>query len=306
MGAHYAISSLFEDYADEDRIFCFSIHREDYRLAEVGNAKLAVGRILVTSEITRRVADLSFSVLHFGDHNMCGGVREYQGEESYNAMAWEVTEAFSFAEFPETVRRIDQHFGTSTYSLRNLFRDEQRKILGQIMGSSLQETLSSYRLIFNHHVPLMRFLTDLDVPLPKAYQATAEFVLNLNLREAFEAADLDRDNINNLLEEVRVLHVELDAASLEYALRKTLERLAQRCREHLGEVHCLQQLDDALALAGELPFEVNLRKVQNIYYEQLQTMYPQWRQRAAQGQPEAQAWVDHFVALGEKLAIHVD
>jgi alpha-amylase/alpha-mannosidase (GH57 family) len=306
VGAHYAISSLFEDYAAEDRIFCFFINREDYRLAEVGNAKLAVGRIRVTSEITRRMADLSFSVLHFGDHNMCGGVREYQGEEAYNAMAWEVTEAFSFAEFPETVRRIDQHFGASTYSLRSLFRDEQRKVLEQIMAASLQETLSSYRLIYNHHVPLMRFLTDLNVPLPKAYHATAEFVLNLNLREAFEAEDLDRGNINNLLEEVRVLHVELEAASLEYALRKTLERLAQVFREHISELHFLQHLDDALDLAGQLPFEVNLRKVQNIYYEQLQSAYPQWRQRAAQGQQEAQPWVDHFVALGEKLAIHVD
>jgi alpha-amylase/alpha-mannosidase (GH57 family) len=306
VGAHYAISSLFEDYAPEDRIFCFSIKQEDYRLAEVGKAKLAVGRIGVTSEITRRVADLSFSVLHFGDHNMCGGVREYQGEDAYNAMAWEVTEAFSFAEFPETVRRIDQHFGASTYSLRSLFRDEQRKVLQQIMASSLQETLSSYRLIYNHHVPLLRFLTDLNVPLPKAYRATAEFVLNLNLREAFEAEDLDRGNINNLLEEVRVLHVELDAASLEYALRKTLERLAQVFREHISELHFLQHLDDALDLAGQLPFEVNLRKVQNIYYEQLQSAYPQWRQRAAQGQQEAQPWVDHFVALGEKLAIHVD
>jgi alpha-amylase/alpha-mannosidase (GH57 family) len=306
VGAHYAISSLFEDYAREDRIFCFSIKQEDYRLTEVGKAKLAVGRILVTSEITRRESDLSFSVLHFGDHNMCGGVREFQGEEAYNTMVWEVTEAFSWTEFPETIRRIDQHFGASTYSLRSLFRDEQRKVLDQIMASSLQEAYSAYRLIYHHHVPLMRFLEDLSVPLPEAYRATAEFVLNLNLREAFEAEDLERDNINNLLEEVRVLHVELDAASLEYALRQTLERLALEFRDHLARLDYLRRLDAALTLAGELPFEVNLRKVQNIYYEQLQTVYPQWRQRASQGEEGARTWVDHFVALGEKLAIQVD
>jgi alpha-amylase/alpha-mannosidase (GH57 family) len=306
VGAHYAISSLFEDYAPEDRIFCYFINREDYRLAEVGKAKLAVGRIQVTSEITRRGSDLSFGVLHFGDHNLCGGVREFLGEESYNAMAWEVTEAFSWAEFPETIRRIDQHFGASTYSLRSLFRDEQRKVLDQIMASSLLEAFSAYRLIYNHHVPLMRFLMDLNVPLPRAYHGTAEFVLNLNLREAFEAEDLDRDYIHNLLEEARVLQVELDAASLEYALRKTLERLAQVFRDHVSDLHFLRHLDDGLALALELPFEVNLWKVQNIYYEQLQTIYPHWCQLASQGQPEAQAWVDHFASLGEKLAIHLD
>jgi alpha-amylase/alpha-mannosidase (GH57 family) len=306
VGAHYAISSLFEDYSQEDRIFCFSIHREDYRLSEVGRAKLAVGRILVTSEITRRSADLSFSVLHFGDHNLCGGVREFQGEEAYNAMAWEVTEAFSWAEFPETVRRIDQHFGTSTYSIRSLFRDEQRKVLDQIMASSLEEACSAYRLVYNHHVPLMRFLMDLNVPLPKAFRATAEFVLNLNLRQAFESEVLDLDAINNLLEEAQVLQVELDAASLEYALRQTLERLAEKFRDNFAELAFLRPLDEALGLAAALPFEVNLWKVQNIYYEQFHTTYPQWRYRASQGQAEAQVWVDHFVALGEKLTIHID
>jgi alpha-amylase/alpha-mannosidase (GH57 family) len=306
VGAHYAISSLFEDYAPEDRIFCFSINRKDYRLTEVGKAKLGVGKIQVISEITRQSKALSFSVLHFGDHNMCGGVREFQSGEAYDAMAWEVTEAFCWAEFPETIRRIDQHFGICTYSLRSLFRDEQRKVLDQIMESSLREAWAAYRLVYNHHVPLMRFLIDLNVPLPKAYRATAEFVLNLNLRQAFEADDLDFSYINNLLEEARVLQVELDAPSLEYALRKTLERLAERFRDHLSELPFLQSLDDALALAADLPFEVNLWKVQNIYYEQLHAIYPQWRDRASQGQAEAQTWVERFVAMGGKLAIHVD
>jgi hypothetical protein len=174
------------------------------------------------------------------------------------------------------------------------------------MASSLQEGFSAYRLIYTHHAPLMRFLMDLNVPLPKVYRGTAEFVLNLNLREAFESEDLDRNDINNLLEEARVLQVELDAASLEYALRQTLERQAQTFRDHLSELQYLLQLNDALALADALPFEVNLRTVQNIYYEQLQSIYPQWRQRAVQGQEEAQTWVEHFAALGERLAIHVD
>ena len=134
VGAHYAISSLFEDYQVQDRIFCYTIDREDYRLAEAGKAKLAVGRIQVTSDITWNSATISFAVLHFGDHNLCGGVREFQGEEAYATMAAEVSEAFSWADFPETLRRIDQHFGDSTYSLRSLFRDEQRKDPGPDYG----------------------------------------------------------------------------------------------------------------------------------------------------------------------------
>ena len=205
VGAHYAISSLFEDYQVQDRIFCYTIDREDYRLSEAGKAKLAVGRIRVTSDITWNSATISFAVLHFGDHNLSGGVREFQGEEAYGAMAGEVAEAFSRADFPETLRRIDQHFGTSTYSLRSLFRDEQRKILDQIMELSLEEIWSAYGRLYTHNVPLMRFHMELGVPLPRPFLATAEIVLNRHLLEAFQAPDLDLQLIRSLLEEARLL-----------------------------------------------------------------------------------------------------
>ena len=82
--------------------------------------------------------------------------------------------------------------------------------------------------------------------------------------------------------------------------------MAERFRDQPTELPLLQALHDGLALAADLPFEVNLWKVQNIFYEQLHTIYPQWRQQASQGQVEAQTWIDHFIALGEKLMIHVD
>jgi alpha-amylase/alpha-mannosidase (GH57 family) len=306
VGAHYAISSLFEDYQTQDRIFCYTIDREDYRLAEAGKAKLAVGRIRVTSDITWNSGDISFAALHLGDHNLCGGVREFQGEEAYGTMAWEVTEAFSWADFPETLRRIDQHFGASTYSLRSLFRDEQRKILDQIMELTLSELWSAYGRLYSHNVPLMRFHKELGVPLPRPFLATAEIVLNRYLLEAFQAPELDLQLIRSLLEEARLLQVALDGAGLEYALRKAIERLAERFRHHPLDSAYLRQLEAAINLEGELPFEVSLWNVQNIYYELRQSVYPQQLREAEAGPGEAQTWVDHFAALGRKLSVRVD
>jgi len=306
VGAHYAISSLFEDYQVQDRIFCYTIDREDYRLSEAGKAKLAVGQIRVTSDITWNSAVISFAVLHFGDHNLCGGVREFQGDEPYGTMAWEVTEAFSRADFPETLRRIDKHFEASTYSLRSLFRDEQRKILDQIMELTLEEVWSAYGRLYTHNVPLMRFHMELGVPLPRPFLATAEIVLNRYLLEAFRAPALDLQLIRNLLEEARLLQVELEGAGLEYALRKAIERLAERFRQHPLDLEYLQQLEAAVAMETELPFAVHLWKVQTIYYEMLHSVFPHQRQQSEQGPGEARTWVEHFVALGRKLSVRVD
>ncbi len=305
VGVHYAISSLFEDYQKDDRIYCYAVHREDYRVSEVGKAKLAIGRIRVSSQITLSTDTISFGVLHFGDHNLVGGVRVFQGEEAYGAMAWEVTEAFALADLPETIRRLDKHFGASTYSLRSLFRDEQRKVAEQIMDLTMAEVWSDFDRIYNNYVPLMRFLKDLGIPLPKPFYAAAEAVLNRNLRQAFLAPELDLKNIRHYLEEVRVLQVPLDSAGLEYALRKGLENLMARCRQEPLNPRLLAQVDAAAGLARDLPFEVNLWKVQNIFYEMLQTVYPDWKEKSAKGRDKLEICRKHFRSLGEKLSVYV-
>ena len=306
VGAHYAVSSLFEQYPPEGRIYCYFINQEDFQFSEVGIAKLAVGRVGIVSEITREAATLTFGAMHFGEQNLCSGVQHFQGQEAYQAMVAEVTEAFAGGDFAETIRRLDRHFGASTYSLRSLFKDEQRKVLNQIMKSSLEGTRFLFQQTFSHHVALMRFLTELGIPLPAPYPCTAEFVVNLNLCQSFEAEEISPETIEGLLEEARALRVPLDAVSLEFTLRKTLERLVTSLRDNPSELKYLEQLEAAAGIAKSLPFEVNLWKVQNIYYEMVHTAYPEWLWRAEHGDEPAHNWVSRFVALGGKLAIRMN
>ncbi|MEW6667641.1 MAG: DUF3536 domain-containing protein [Thermodesulfobacteriota bacterium] len=303
VGAHYAVSSLFQEYANRDRIFCYRVDREDSRLSESGTAKLALGRVRVTSEITGEAETLSFGAAYFGEHNLSAGVKVADEEADYEVMHREVTGSFASADFPETIRGLDRHFGTSVYSLRSLFRDEQRRVLNQIMESSLEGIRALYRETFNRHVPLMRFLIDLGIPLPEPLACTAGFVLNMSLEQAFEQEVVSSEAVQNLIKEARTLHVRLDAAGLGYTLQKSLERAARTIWENPGDMAALRQLDTAAGWIQDLPFEVNLWKVQNIYYEMLHTALPEWRGRAEHGDEEARDWVAYFIGLGEKLLV---
>jgi hypothetical protein len=305
VGAHYAISSIFEDYGESDSIFCYDICREDYRRTEAGNATLVIGRIRVSSKITYNSGTISFGVLHLGDHNISGGVRYYKGRESYNMMAWEVAEMFAGADFMGTIRSLDKHFGTSTYSLRSLFRDEQRKVLNEVMASSLQEIGRAHQQIYKYHVPLMRFLIELGAPLPKDYLATAELIINLHLRQASEAEEPDLEIISGFLEESRLFPIDIDCQTLEFALRQTLQRLASAFIQEPSVLARLMRLSDVVALAKSLPFAVNLWTVQNICYTLLHRVYPEQKRLAQQGDPDSQVWLEHFISLIIKLDLAI-
>jgi len=303
--AHFAISSLFEEYGEQSKIYCYNIQLNDYQSFVAGRPRLAVGWAKITSEITHESSVISFGVLHFGDHNVNAGVREYQGEEAYQQMVQEMTQTFSETDFPEVIRLLDKHFSTSTYSLKSLFRDEQRKVLDFILESTLNEIEAAYRQLYEHHFPSMRFLSDMGNPVPKTFQSAAEFVLNIDLRRAFSGDAIDAGRINSLLDEAKAWNTELDTEGLSYLLQQTLAKMMTKFASAYEDIDLLRELVEATALARSVPFSVDMWIVQNLYYEMLRNKYPELQKRAQQGDAAAMEWVTQFVSLGQQLLVRV-
>jgi hypothetical protein len=240
-----------------------------------------------------------------GDHNLNGGVREFRGQEAYQTFVQEVSDCFSRADLPEAVRCLDKGFERNIYSLKSLFRDEQRKILNQILDAHLSQAEAAYRQIYENQVSLMRFLSDLGTPLPKSFQTAAEFALNTALHGALGAEVLNLGRISALLGEAKELKVPLDGVSLGYVLKGRIERLAEQFRGQPTEISLLHKLEALVDLARSLPFEVDFWKAQNSYYEMLRRVYPNFRRAAEKGDQTAQSWVSHFMSLGGKISIRI-
>jgi hypothetical protein len=68
----------------------------------------------------------------------------------------------------------------------------------------------------------------------------------------------------------------------------------------------LQILDRATALLSDLPFSVDLWKVQNGYFRILNNGYEKLQEHQERGDEGAQPWLDRFKSLGHKLAVKVD
>jgi hypothetical protein len=304
VGAHYAASSLFEEYPDETKMYCFHASREDYQVFSAGASKMAVGKVRVTSEISRESETLAFAVLHMGDHNINAGVRKFRDEERYDALKQQAREPFMRADFAEVIRIFDRSFGDAHYTLSSLFRDERRKVLDVILASSLREAEALYRQIYERRAPMMRFLTNLHIPLPKALGAAAEFVLNGNLRATLEEQDINPERVRSVLQTASLEGVVIDAATLEFGFRRNLERMAERLVADAGETN-VKRLQNATSILPSLPFSVDLWKVQNIYYALLQDFFPNLREAAAAGDAAAGAWIEAFTALGRQLSIKV-
>ncbi|HEX5229939.1 MAG TPA: DUF3536 domain-containing protein, partial [Bryobacteraceae bacterium] len=274
LGAHYAMSSLFESYGDNTRIYAYSVENKDYRLKRSGKMRLATGKARFVSEITQDADTLMFGVLHFGDHNLHGGVAMYQTEDAYRDLTKAAREAFGRSDLAATIHSLDQAFAGRTYSLKNLFRDEQRKVLTEVLESTVDHSFTAAREIYEDEAQLLRFMSDCNIPVPRELKAAAEVALNGLLHQALAASELDRSTIQNLLEEMRIAGIPLDQAGLEIVLRRNLEHGAARFFDDPRNLALLSRLRDNLVTARALPFPLVLWSVQNRCYELLQKLDP--------------------------------
>lgn len=305
VGAHYAVSALFENYGDRDRIFCYDVEREDFRVQTAGRTKLLLGRVRVTSGITRKSALVSFGVLHLGDHNVSGGIREFRGEEAYETLTREIGDVFRSADLPEVIRTVDKHFGLGIYSLKLLFHDELREILHILLDQTLSETEANHRGIYHQHASMMRFLSGMGIPLPDTLYASARVALNAELRRAVSAENLEASVIRGLLEEGDVIGVPLDSAGIGLALQKKIDAIANDFLEKPEDIDLLRRFEEAVEMGRDLPFDVLFRGAQNIYYDLLKTAWPGFLAKSREGNEEAALWVGRFRSIGKKLSFLV-
>ncbi len=306
VGAHYAVSSVFEHYGTRSRVFCYDVERQDFRTLQTGRAKLVLGKVSVSSGITGDSEDLSFGVLHLGEHNINGGIRVFRGDDAYEETAAELSQAFQSGDLAAVLNGVSRHFDAGTYTLKLLFRDEQRRILRFILESSLSRAEASYRHIYGTDAPLMQFVRSLGMPLPNRFRMAADFCLNTDLRAACEMTNLNVPRVKELLAEAARLDIALDSPTIEYALRRTIERLATFLSSSPESLRLIEKLNGAVALARSLPFEVEMWTAQNVFYRILRGVKPEMEKRAAAGDQAAPQWLNLFHSLGANLSFGME
>ena len=299
VAAHYAIASVFEPSAELRHIYCYEVQREDYTVHEQERKKLAIGRVRICSKITTEWARLSFAALHLGDHHVKVGVRVSPEDEAYLDAVNELTEAFREADASEIIQRLNEVFETETDSLHSLFKDEQRKFLGLVLAPLMAEAEAAHIRLYARDADVMRFLTDLQIPLPETFRTSARFALNYHLRREFLSDEPVLQRVAPLIEEAKAIKVDLDVLTLEYALRNRLEQLAERLVDFPVDPRSLSRFRAAVELALSLPFPVNLWQVQNLFYEQLR--FPPRKSLAGLQHPPQAILGSDFAKLGETL-----
>jgi hypothetical protein len=248
----------------------------------------------VRSRITHETALFELAALHLGETELTGGIRP-SPRADFDEVREELQRTMQPGGIPTVIRLLDTHFGDTPLSIRSLFRDEQRRILHQLIVATLEEAESAFRQLHERYDPLMRFHMRLGVPVPKVLQTVAEFDLNREIRAHLDEAPPLLLEIEARLREARDEGVAVDETT-RMAFSAAIERASVLFDERPDDLDRLEALESLVSIVRASDLWVDLRRAQNRYFRMRASVRP-----AIEASLGGTRWLELFDSLGAKL-----
>lgn len=301
VGAHFAISSLFEEHPKITKIYSYTVSSEVHELVKDEKRKLVVGRARIRSDITLEEDDACFAVLCPEGHDLIGQVNRCEESGPFLNMQREIKDAFSRGDVSEILRLMGRYIGGRECSLWDLFEDERRRILDQIIEASLKGPEILFRRMYERYRPTMLVLKEAKIPLPKTFTTFTEFVLNFDLCKSLERGELD--SVQKLVEEIKRWSCEPDKSTLGYIASKKITALMEKLPQAPEDISLLKLIKDWLAVSSALQLKLDIWKAQNIYLSIDKQFSGPMRKKAEKEDEVANEWVKHFDDVGHYLGV---
>lgn len=305
VGAHYAVSSIFQDFTEELDLYSFTAISEEHDFTQAGRQRLAVGRAVIKSKVTWEHVIITYGVLHLGDHQLFGGVREFMSHDDYDKLRLELKAAFDRGYVSEVIMLLDKHFESHNYSFWHLFKDDQKNVLDQVLEQTMEGVESNFQQLYDNNYSLIAAIKTIGMKLPRPLQTTVDYIVNTRLLREFESEEPDPQEVSRMLDEVKRMKVKLNYDQLEFALTQRVGHIMNSIQERPQDIITMKQLIKLLAVINGSKLETDLWQAQNIAFRMQQTTYKEMHRRSAQGDQIASAWCQKFEELYQNLNLNI-
>ncbi len=296
VGMHYAVASLFEEDPENFPIFNYTTSNEFFTRKEAGEQRLVVGVTKVRSNVTRSEKRFSFAVVYMGKHNIIGNISLDMDMEKFSEMKEGIIKAFDDGRLGDVIGVMQTYFGPEKYTLWQLFKDEKRKVLDMITMQSMNELETSLRRVYNRDYPLVNALFNNDIPVPRAYTTTFEYILNADLINCLQSEKINVKEIERIINEMTKWKLTIeDKDKVSRLAGESIYKELRRISAERGSVKRLLRLNRLFPLLDRFDLEPHLYTSQNLYFEIS-------RQNGVQA-ANKEEWEKEFKLLGENLGI---
>ena len=223
----WALSSLYEDFEDEEQVYCYTITKKDYKRVHKGTSTFVTGHIEVQSKITHQKSNLVFALMQYAGGDFHCAIKEYSDDVEYNKLKNDLIKVYLMNTITEIIRAMDEYFGKEYFTLKDIFIEERRKILQIMLKGKLAKFSQIYQQMYDDGKGAIYNLQGLGLNIPDEFKISAAYALSHKFNDIVihSGGFLDDDMIQQAVDinfEAKRIDITLDKKSSNVIFSKKI------------------------------------------------------------------------------------
>ena len=256
----YAVSYLLDEILFEDRIYIYNIEDNKIDISRQGHIKLICGSANFINRLTTEKRVVSFAVLHQGGPDIIAGAIYGQTDNLE-----QLKEMFSYGEYEQCIALIKGSF-VDTLTIKDLPKDKQSRLLANIIDKAKKRIRTNYFNLFEQEKPILEYVKNVNLPMPRLFLDLAEFVLNYELKEELAKDNLDTTKIAQIITDLKQTSAEPNKSDIKKGLTKKLNGYAKALEQDPHDLPRAGKIIDLLTFTEMFNFPIDLYCAQNTVF----------------------------------------
>lgn len=307
----WALSSLYQDFEDEESVYCYTIKKEGYKKVQKGSSTFVVGHIEIQSKITLQKSNVMFALMQYAGGDFHCAIKEYSDDTEFNRLKTNLIKTFLMNPLTEIIRSMDEYFGKEYFTLKDIFIEERRKILQILLKGKLEKFAETYKVMYDEGKGSIYHLQGLGLKIPDEFKISAAYALGHKFNDIVVHSDgfIEDDLIQQATDinyEAKKIDINIDKTPSNKIFSKKILQNINRL-VHSFEI---QQADVVLEIFDnirKLELQIDISEAQNIYFAKIYHKIGDILESESFNKRSAnKKFVEMLLEIGENLNINTE
>lgn len=307
----WAVSSIYQDFEDEEDVYCYTVKRNDYKRVSKGNSNFIVGNIEIRSKVTLQKSNLVFALMQYAGGDFHCAIKEFSNNNEYQDLKVSLIKTFMLSPITEIIRALDEKFGKEYFTLKDIFIEERKKILQILLKDKLAKFAETYKDMYEDGKGSIYHMQNLGLEIPNEFKISAGYALSSRFNDLLENTDgfVEENVIQQIVDinyEAKKINIEIDKTQSNQLFSKKVITNLKRLTKSF-EVQQADAIIDLFDIIGKLDLQIDIAEAQNIYFNKIYHRIGDILSNNKGNPSEREVkFVRTLLAIGEHLNINVE
>ena len=307
----WAISSLYQDFEEDEDVYCYTVRQDDYQRVEKSNSNFVIGHIEIRSKVTLQRVDLMFALMQYSDGDFHCAIKEFSSNEEYQNLKQSLIKTFMLKPFTEIIRALDEKFGKEYFTLKDIFIEERKKILQILLKDQMEKFADTYKDMYDQGKGSIYHMQSLGLEIPTEFKISAGYALSHKYNDLLAHSDgfVDRSIVQQIMDinfESKKMNIEIDKTPSNNSFAKKIIVNLNRLTKSF-EIQQADAIVDLFDIIEKLDLQIDISEAQNIYYNKIYHRIGDIIVNNMESQKEKDIkFVKLLLEIGVRLNINVD